>query len=143
LLDCCGDPQRFKPDKGVPLDRFLATAAWRNVDNLLIGEHRRKLRERKVGGKKREANVALDPVARNIRQEEDQQVKEKQAAMFAALDNPTDKELLRLKLDGVRDTASFARVLGITHLLVARQQEEVKRHKDRIIRFLRRKGLLP
>ena len=89
------------------------------------------------------ADVALDPVARNIRQEELQQLDEKQAALFAALDDPKDKEILRLKLDGVRDTGDFARVLSITHLPVAQQREEVKRQKDRIIRFLRRKGLLP
>src|SRR5581483_115875 len=76
LLDYCGDPQQFRPDKGVPLDRYLATAAWRNVDNLLTGERRRKARERKVGSKKREADVALDPVARNIRQEELQELHE-------------------------------------------------------------------
>jgi RNA polymerase sigma-70 factor (ECF subfamily) len=143
VLDYCGDPHQFNTDKGVPLDRFLAKAAWRNVENLLTGERRRKQRERKVGSKKREADVALDPVARNIRQEELRQLDEKQAAMFAALDDPKDKEILRLKLDGVRDTARFARVLDITHLPVARQREEVRRHKDRIIRFLRRKGLLP
>jgi hypothetical protein len=113
------------------------------VDNLLTGEHRRKRRERKVGSKKREADVAFDPVARNIRQEELRQLEEKKAAMFAALDDPKDKEILRLKLDGVRDTARFARVLKITHLPIDRQREEVRRHKDRIIRFLRRKGLLP
>ncbi len=143
VLDYCGDPQKFNTDKGVPLDRFLATAAWRNVQNLLTGERRRKERERKVGNKKREADVAVDPVARNIRREELRQLDGREAAMFAALDDPKDKEILRLKLDGVRDTASFARVLKITHLPVAEQREEIRRHKDRIIRFLRRKGLLP
>jgi RNA polymerase sigma-70 factor (ECF subfamily) len=143
LLDYCACPGQFDAARDVPLDRFLATAAWRNVDNLITSERRRKERERKVGSKKREADVALNPVARNIRQEELQQLAEKEAAMFAALDDPKDKEILRLKLEGVRDTASFARVLNITHLPVAKQREEVKRHKDRIIRFLRRKGLLP
>src|SRR5260370_36184051 len=85
VLDYCADPQQFNTDKGVPLDRFLATAAWRNVDNLLIAERRRKQRERKVGSKKREADVALDPVARNIRQEELRQLDEKQVARFPAL----------------------------------------------------------
>jgi RNA polymerase sigma-70 factor (ECF subfamily) len=143
VLDYCADPQKFNTGKGVPLDRFLANAAWRNVQNLLTAETRRKQRERKAGSKKREADVALDPVARNIRREELRQLDEKEAAMFAALDDPKDKEILRLKLDGVRDTASFARVLKITHLPIAEQREEVRRHKDRIIRFLRRKGLLP
>jgi RNA polymerase sigma-70 factor (ECF subfamily) len=143
VLDYCACPAQFDTSRDVLLDRFLAKAAWRNVQNLQTGERRRKQRERNVGSKKREADVALDPVARNIRQEELRQLDEKQVAMFAALDDPKDKEILRLKLDGVRDTASFARVLGITYLPVAMQREEVRRHKDRIIRFLRRKGLLP
>jgi RNA polymerase sigma-70 factor (ECF subfamily) len=143
VLDYCAHPQQFDASKDVPLDRFLTTAAWRNVGNLLTSERRRKQREQKVGSKKREADVALDPVARNIQQEELQELDEKQAAMFAALDDPKDKEILRLKLDGVRDTGDFARVLNITHLPVAQQRQEVKRQKDRVIRFLRRKGLLP
>lgn len=141
ILDYCTYPQQFDPQRDVPLDRFLATAAWRNVDNLLRGERRRKQRERKVGSEKREADVALDPAAGNIRREEQQRLDEGQAAMFAALDDPKDKEILALRLQGVRDTASFARILEITHLPIQRQREEVKCHKDRIAHFLRRKGL--
>jgi RNA polymerase sigma-70 factor (ECF subfamily) len=143
VLDYCANPKQFNASKDVPLDRFLATAAWRNVDNLLTGERRRKQRERKVGSKKREADVALDPAARNIRREELQQLDEKRAAMFAALDDPKDKEILALRLQGIRATAPYARVLKITRLPLKQQREEVKRHKDRITRSLRRKGLLP
>jgi RNA polymerase sigma-70 factor (ECF subfamily) len=143
ILDYCVHPEQFDGSKDVPLDRFLATAAWRNVDNLLTGERRRKRRERMVGSEKREADVALDPVARNIRQEELRQLDEKQADMLAALDDPKDKEILALRLKGIRATAPYACVLGITHLPLKQQREEVKRHKDRITRFLRRKGLLP
>ncbi|MCI0457637.1 MAG: hypothetical protein L0Z62_11755 [Gemmataceae bacterium] len=143
LLDYCASPQQFDATQDVPLDRFLATAAWRNVDNLRIGERRRKERERKAGSKKREADVALDPAARNIRREEREQCEERQAAILAALDDPKDKEIMTLRLEGVRDTAPYARILNITDLPVERQREEVKRHKDRITRFLRRKELLP
>jgi RNA polymerase sigma-70 factor (ECF subfamily) len=143
VLEYCANPQHFNAAKDVPLDRFLATAAWRNVDNLVLGERRRKQRERSVGRKKREADVAFDPPARKIKQEEEDEVDRRCAAMFDACTDPIDKEVLRLKLDGVRETAAFAEVLNLTHLPVAKQQEEVKRHKDRISRFLRRKGLLP
>lgn len=143
VLEYGAYPQRFDTGKGVPLDRFLARAAWRNVQNLRTRETRLKQRERKVGRQKREADVALDPVARNIRREELRQLEEKKAAMFAALGSPQDKEILRLKLEGARDTASFARVLAITDLPVTRQRQEVKRHKDRVIGLLRRRGLLP
>jgi RNA polymerase sigma-70 factor (ECF subfamily) len=143
LLDYSASPQEFDAGKDIPLDRFLATAAWRNVANLVEGERRRKRRERKVGGEQREAHVALDPLARNIWQEELQQFGEKQEAMLQALGDPKDKEIWTLRLQGVRDTTAFGRLLGITHLPLQRQREEVKRHKDRIARFLRRKGLLP
>ena len=143
VLDYCTRPQQFDASHDVPLDQFLSAAAWRNVSNELRGERRRKQRERKVGGKKRESDVALDPAAGNIRQEELQELEEKRKAMLAALDDPKDKEMMALRLNGVRDTAAFARVLEITHLTERERREEVKRRKDRVVRFLRRKGLLP
>src|SRR5262245_26572683 len=93
VLDYCTRPQQFDAGKNVPLDRFLATAAWPNGDHRGRGERRRKRRERKVGGEKREADVALDPVAGNILQEELRQLGEKQAAMLDALNDPRDKEI--------------------------------------------------
>jgi hypothetical protein len=141
LLDYCARPQRFDADNGAPLDRFLCTAARRNVSNLLVGEQRRKRREHEVG--KREADVALDPLARNIQQEELRELEGRRAAAVGALDDPVDREVLALQFQGVRDTAAFARVLGISHLPPGRQRQEVKRRKDRINRFLRRRGLLP
>jgi hypothetical protein len=142
VLDYSARPQQFDAGLGVPLDRFLAKAAWRNVTNLVRAEGRRKKRERKVGGERREADVALDPLAGNIRQEELRQLEAMQEAMFDALNDPKDKEILALRLQGVRATAAFSRVLGVTHLPEPRQRQEVKRAKDRITRFLRRKGLL-
>ena len=118
LLDYCASPQQFDATQDVPLDRFLATAAWRNVDNLRIGERRRKECERKAGSKKREADVALDPAARNIRREEREECEERQAAILAALDDPKDKEIMTLRLEGVRDTAPYARILNITDPIV-------------------------
>jgi RNA polymerase sigma-70 factor (ECF subfamily) len=143
VLDYCAAPQRFDTAQNVPLHRFLATAAWRNVVNLVVSEQRRKARERHVGRKKCETDVALDPAARNIQQEEQRQAEQKREALFAALKTPQDRDILALWLDGVKDTAEFARVLNITHLPFAQQQVEVYRNKERIIRFLRRRGLLP
>jgi len=142
VFDYCTDPQQFDTGREVPLDRFLATAAWRNVANLLVAERRQKQRERRAGGKKREADVGLDPLARNIQQEEQKQAEQKRQALFAALKTPQDQEMLALWLDGVKDTREYARVLKITHLAFERQKDEVYRNKERIIRFLRRRGLL-
>src|SRR5262249_26225715 len=87
LMDYCLRPQTFDSSRGAPLDQFLALAARRNVDNLLRGESRRKKREQAVGGRTRESDVALDPVAGNIHREERQQQDEKHAAMLDALED--------------------------------------------------------
>ncbi|HWG46953.1 MAG TPA: hypothetical protein VN688_29590 [Gemmataceae bacterium] len=142
VLDYCSQPRQYDADAGVPLDRFLALAARRNVANLQCGEQRRKQRERRAGEKKREADVALDPLARNIQQEEREAMEQRRAVLLAALKTARDREILTLWLDGVKDNAAFATVLNVTHLPLDRQRVEVKRHKDRILRFLRRKGLL-
>ncbi len=143
VIDYCARPQQYDAALGVPLDRFLAAAAGRNVLNLLRGERRRKDRERLVGRQRREADVGFDPVAGNICQEEREHLEAKRAAMLQALNDPRDRDILDLRLQGVRDTAPFARILGLTHLPPAEQRSEVRRRKDRIVRFLRRKGLLP
>lgn len=143
LLDYCEHPQQFDAGRGVPLNRYLATAARRNVANLLRGERRRKARERKAGGRNREADVAQDPAAGNTRQEDLERIERRRAAMSEALANPTDREVLGLVLDGVKEAGAFARILGLAHLPPGEQRKEVRRHKDRITRFLRRKGLLP
>lgn len=142
LLDYAERPGQFDAGRGVPLDRFLAAAARRNVANLLRGERRRKARERKVGLRKREADVAQDPAAGNTRQEDLEAIERRRAAMDEALTSPEDREVLGLILDGVKETAAFARILGLAHLPADEQRREVRRHKDRITRFLRRKGLL-
>jgi hypothetical protein len=51
-----------------------------------------------------------------------------------------DRQLLRLVLQGERKTTRFAVVLGLADLDRVSQQREVKRHKDRIAKRLRRLG---
>jgi len=117
-------------------------AAHRNVANLGCGEQRRKQREQRTAATKCEADVALNPLARNIQREEREELERRRATMLAALKTERDRDILTLWLDGVKDNAAFATVLNVTHLPLDRQRVEVKRHKDRILRFLRRKGLL-
>jgi hypothetical protein len=52
----------------------------------------------------------------------------------------TDKEILLLIFDGVRDTPRYADVMGIAHLPQAEQQAQVKRAKDRLQKRLQRFG---
>ena|SRR5947209_1212158 len=143
VLDYCTRPGQFDLDRTVPLDRFLATAAWRNIDNLLRGETRRKIREQKAGRKKREPDDALDPAAGNTQRADAEQAEKTMTAMLSVLIDPKDREMLVLRAQGVRSTAAYARILEITHLPLKEQRVAVKRHKERIIRFLRRKGFAP
>lgn len=142
LLDYIERPARFDPSQNVPLEGFLSTAARRNVLNAIRGERRRKERERKVGSKKHEAAVGDDPVAGNIRQEDLARLAERRAAILEALSSPTDREVIGLWLDGVRDSTAYAAVLHVTHLPTGEQRAEVERQKERILLFLRRKGLI-
>jgi RNA polymerase sigma-70 factor (ECF subfamily) len=139
VLDYCARPQQFDESRGVPLDRFLQKAAWRNVANILRGEKRRKAREEKAGQEYVESAVELDPVVGNfLQQEEHVRRQQQQAELMNTLRNPKDRRILELRLQGERRTEAFAEVLEITHLPLDTQRREVKRAKDRVDKILRR-----
>lgn len=140
LLDECANPERFEASRGVPLDRFLAAAARRNVQDLQQSEHRRKQREQRYGCQKKEANVALDPAAANILQEVQEGQERKVQNLLTLVKNPRDREILLLRMQGVRCTAVFARILGIEDRSLEQQRREVKRCKDRLRRLATRHG---
>jgi DNA-directed RNA polymerase specialized sigma24 family protein len=52
----------------------------------------------------------------------------------------TDKKVVLLMLDGVRDNRQFATAMGLTHLDTGQQRAEVKRAKDRLTKKLQRFG---
>jgi DNA-directed RNA polymerase specialized sigma24 family protein len=60
---------------------------------------------------------------------------------LARLDDPTDRELAALMMDGVRETSAFAAALGVANRSLQEQEKIVKRHKDRLKKTLQR-GLL-
>jgi hypothetical protein len=141
LLEHGAKPWQYTPSPH-GLHRFLVTAAWRNAANLCRGEGRLKARERKAGAA-REKVVALDPAAGMIRQEERVEAERRRRAQLDALASSTDRAIWELRLEGVQETARFAELLKITDRSEAEQRRQVKQHKDRIARFLQRKGLLP
>jgi hypothetical protein len=141
LLKYIADPSRFDPEAGAPLDRFLQLAAQRDVLNLLRGDIRRRTREQKAAASRPEGNVELDPVAGNIFQEELARRQRENARLLALLDDPVDRAILELRLQGVKDSAAYARALGITHLPPTEQRRRVHRAKNRIIAFFRRRGI--
>jgi len=58
--------------------------------------------------------------------------------LVAILPDPVDRQLAELIIDDVRETATYAALLGIEDLEVAQQQTQVKKHKDRIKARLKR-----
>jgi DNA-directed RNA polymerase specialized sigma24 family protein len=52
----------------------------------------------------------------------------------------TDKELMSMMFDGVRDSHQYASVMGLSHLDTGQQRLEVKRAKDRLTKKLQRFG---
>jgi RNA polymerase sigma-70 factor, ECF subfamily len=139
LLEYCTGPKKFDPSRGVPLDRFLALAAWRNVANSVRGEKRRKLRELKaLTAVPDEELVELDVTAGNMLQDQEKDRQHQAAQLLRMVGNPVDKKILKLRLAGERRTEEFARIMNISYLPKDSQRREVKRAKDRIDKFLQR-----
>ncbi len=144
FLDYCAEPQGYEERHGVPLHLFLLMACRRNMLNLLRGEARRKAREERAGHLDAISPVELDPVVGNLLQkEENEQLHQQEADLMSILHEPKDQQIVGLRLQGERRTAAFAEILGIAHLPIGVQRQEVKRAKDRIDKLLRRKGGRP
>ena len=87
------------------------------------------------------SSVELDPVAGNLlQQEESAQLHQQEEDCMNLLQDPQDQQILAPRLRGERRTVAFAAILGISHLPIEAQRQEVKRAKDRIDKILRRKG---
>ncbi len=139
VLDYCARPHQFDAERGVPLKHFLLMASTRNLQNLLRGETRRRARQEKVGALHRSSAVELDPVVGNLLQrEESGQLQQWEEDMMRLLQDPTDRQILALRLRGERRTKAFAEILGISHLPTEMQRRQVKRAKDRIDKIIHR-----
>lgn len=139
LLDYCARPGRFDQTRGVPLNRFLAKAAWRNIANLLRGETRRRAREAKAAEMADHNVVELYPEAGNSLQNAVLDTKQGLDELARLLPDATDQQIFKLKFMGERRTEVFAEAMGITHLPVEQQRREVKKAKDRIDKIMERR----
>jgi RNA polymerase sigma-70 factor (ECF subfamily) len=128
LLDYCNRPSTFDQNRGTSLERFLANAAWRNIANIIRGERRRKIREGRFM-----QNVELYESPGNIIQEQ-----QKLKLLMAKLDDPIDRKIFEMRMNGERRTGEFAKILGVSHLPIIDQRKVVKRAKDRINKILQR-----
>jgi RNA polymerase sigma-70 factor (ECF subfamily) len=132
-------PEKFDPQKG-SLIGYLFLAARLNVID--------RLRTSKKN------TVGLDPsilehmVEGPITNPETMLITEESAhfapsspamrRMFSVVTDPVDHEVVKLLMEGERKTEVFAKVMGILHLPLLEQQEQVNLRKDRLKTALRR-----
>jgi len=136
-------PESYNPElKSLP--GYLLMSADGDVRNLLARERRRLKRE----AVELDADVELGaPRAEYVADEQhnpehlDLDQDEWEAQIRQHLPDARDREILALMMDGERHTAVFAQVLEISSLPIAEQRAQVKRHKDRIKKRLRRAGI--
>jgi len=141
VLNYLRRPEQYNPSL-LPLDRYLIMSARGDLLNLLR-------KERSAGPPQEVEVVELDHPDREYGADvvDDSQGVEDQVLILASpiwplleelLPNSADREMALLLLENVRDTAEYARVLGVDGLTKEEQEAAVKRHKDRIRKVLRR-----
>jgi DNA-directed RNA polymerase specialized sigma24 family protein len=139
LLDYFDRPSRFDKGTGSELVGFLRNAAWRNAANFYRSGRRRLVREGRWAVELESARVAEDPSVGRLTEKEAQSDRERRVAqLMALLPDKVDREVLRMRLEGQRDTAAFARAMGVDHLPIAQQRKLVKQRKDRIDKVIKR-----
>lgn len=109
----------------------LAGAAWRNLDNAVVSEWRRRQREQlfAVEASKGLFGEAIDS----------ERVAARRATLMALAEHESERHAIEAWLaDAGFD--EIARALGLGHLPVDEQWREVKRFKDRIKKRARRHG---
>lgn len=147
------EPNRYDPERG-PLLAWLAKDVRGDILNELssaTAQHER-LEGKRTGGEV----VELRPGQRNVFQDRAQVYPVEDDALDRADPHdltpesleairrelrslePSERAVAELIGAGVRETAAYSEVLGITHLPVEQQRAAVKREKDRIGKRLER-----
>jgi RNA polymerase sigma factor (sigma-70 family) len=138
LISYLKRPSQFDPKKGRLLG-FLVMAAERDLRNSLAKTKRRD--------KKETASENVEVLIPDGNEEAEEEglvawldAQDMRQAIDELFDNPTDRALVTLILDGERSTEAFSEILGFQELPIEKQRVEVKLHKDRIKKKLQRYG---
>lgn len=147
ILDLIKRPAAYNPAKR-SLEAYLRMAASRDLQNLQSRERRHSRRradleavELSPATGKYLWDVEADPARIVERREEDMANETKLAPRLeAARDglSPGEARALELLRQGERNTGPYAVALGITHLPLAEQRQQVKRVKDKLKKRLER-----
>lgn len=145
LVDYIAAPQRFDPARSTLLhwlgvqahadliNDYRSTKKAFERDLILVDDVAKARSGRKRPGVTRKRPASYD----DYPSERDSPFLRRVAAAFP---DPADRGLIRLMSDGERSTVAAAEVLGVGDLPPKEQAFVVKRHKDRIMKKLRRMG---
>jgi DNA-directed RNA polymerase specialized sigma24 family protein len=128
LLSYFKSPAQYDPGK-LPLGKFLFMAARGDLKNML--SRRAKEVERFGFTESVELGASSSELC-------DEKSTDKLPAILNVLDNETDKQIVTLMAEGVRQKAAYAAVLGNSKLPPKEQAKIVKRNKDRLMKLLQR-----
>lgn len=136
LLDYARRPERFDPRDALAFQGALLQATRRNAVDRLRSESRRRAREGKY------VRRALDE-ARLTELDAFEMHHDVEALLSRASEvdftlSTSERQALRLLLEGERSTAAWARVLDLADRPPPEQRRVVKRIKDRLLKRLRR-----
>ncbi len=134
LMDYSKRPEQFDPTQR-GLFGFLVMAAEGDLKNALAKIARRQKKEIQL------EFVEVDERGGNTRTgelEEKIDSERMQDALDALFDDPKDRAVVKLIIEGERATEVFAQVLELEALPEDEQRTEVKRNKDRIKKRLQR-----
>lgn len=140
FLNYFRDPLRFDPERQ-GLEKFLLMDAEGDLRNALekIKRFQKKLHqpvELDAKNGNREIEDGTDPFRELVAKENRTEVEDRLNSLF---DNPTDRAMAQLMLDGERRSSEYAKLLGLAQSDEEAVRREVKRNKDRIDKIIRRK----
>jgi DNA-directed RNA polymerase specialized sigma24 family protein len=129
LLSYFKNPAQYHPGK-LTLGKFLLMSARGDLKNML---------SRRTKEVERFGFTESVELGSSSSEQSNEKTNDKLPAMLNVLDKETDKQIVSLMAEGVRETAAYATVLGISNLPSQDQAKIVKRNKDRVIKLLQRK----
>jgi hypothetical protein len=139
ILIYAQDPSEYDPERS-PLLRYLVMAAYRDYQNAIAKEERRRrhlksLTEYEVLAEDEIDDAQdLDQIAGRL---DAQSLRERILSRFH---DELERRLVSLILDNTATAEECALVLGIQYISPEDQRREVQRTKDRITKRLRRRG---
>ncbi len=145
LIALMKSPTSFNPDRGTRLTAYLKMSAQGDLQNLLAREKRHRQRQISLENVEHSPDgwkyIAKDddPSLRIQEREATAGVGSEMVAKAGVGLSEAETSVLRLMLQGERQTASFAAVLEIAHLPKKDQRAMVKRVKDKLKKRLARR----